>query len=52
MKKTILVTGSDGFIGSHLVQSLTKNIKSSVFVFTIVLIWGWLNDLKEVNKKI
>ena len=48
MKKTILVTGSDGFIGSHLVQSLIlKNIKSSVFVFTIVLILGVAKRFKR-----
>ena len=41
MKKTIFVTGSEGFIGSHLVEKLIEqNITSYVFVYTIVLILG------------
>jgi len=46
MKKKVLVTGADGFIGSHLVESL---VKSGHEVRAMVLYnsfdsWGWLDD--------
>ena len=53
MKKTILITGSEGFIGSHLVESLIlKKYKVICFcLYNSFNSWGWLNDLKEINKK-
>lgn len=55
MQKKILVTGSEGFIGSHLVEKL---INSGYEVRAFVLYnsfntWGWLDSLPEaVLKKI
>ena len=43
MKKRVLVTGSEGFIGSHLVESLVKRGYDMMFVhlfYTIHLILG------------
>ena len=44
---TVLVTGADGFIGSHLVEDLVQNnLKVRAFVYYNS--WnnlGWLNDL-------
>tara|TARA_R110000868_G_scaffold153644_9_gene379162 strand:- start:9171 stop:10172 length:1002 start_codon:yes stop_codon:yes gene_type:complete len=51
MKKKILVTGADGFIGSHLVEKLIRN-GESVKAFTYYNSfnsWGWLDTLpKEI----
>ena len=47
--KKVLVTGSDGFIGSHLVESLLDegcDIKAFVF-YNSFNSWGWLNTLPE-----
>lgn len=47
----ILVTGSDGFIGSHLVEELVKSgyrVKAFVF-YNSFNSWGWLDTLpKEI----
>jgi len=55
-KKKILVTGADGFIGSHLVEMLlNKGCDVRAFVFyNSFNSWGWLdtlptNQLKEIN---
>ena len=53
MNEKILVTGADGFIGSHLVELLIKKgFKVKAFCFYNSLgSWGWLdvleNDIKE-----
>ena len=52
--KSVLVTGAEGFIGSHLVQKLiSKKIKVRAFVqYNSFNNWGWLEDLKSSEKKI
>lgn len=49
--KSILVTGADGFIGSHLVESLVKkkyNVKAFV-LYNSFNNWGWLETFdKEI----
>ncbi|MGN5979569.1 NAD-dependent 4,6-dehydratase LegB [Finegoldia magna] len=50
----VLVTGADGFIGSHLVEQLVKNgddVRAFVF-YNSFNSWGWLDtlDKKMLNK--
>jgi len=50
--KNILVTGADGFIGSHLVEMLVKegaNVKA-LSLYNSFNYWGWLEDIKCLNK--
>ena len=48
-----LITGSDGFIGSHLVESLVKDgIQVKAFCFyNSNNSWGWLDTLSNDVKK-
>ncbi len=49
MAKTVLVTGADGFIGSHLAERLLEkgyNIKAFTF-YNSFNTWGWLDTLPE-----
>lgn len=53
--KKVLVTGADGFIGSHLTESLLKkgyDVKAFVY-YNSFNTWGWLDTLPEdVQKEI
>ena len=53
--KRILVTGADGFIGSHLVENLVKlgcHVKAFVY-YNSFNNWGWIDSLKQdVIKKL
>lgn len=55
MSKKVLVTGADGFIGSHLTEELVKNgyeVKAFVY-YNSFNTWGWLDTLPiEVMKHI
>ena len=52
---TILVTGADGFIGSHLTEELVKKgekVKALVY-YNSFNSWGWLDTLpKEIIEEI
>ncbi|WP_152022082.1 NAD-dependent 4,6-dehydratase LegB [Candidatus Uabimicrobium amorphum] len=49
MNKKILVTGADGFIGSHLTEKLVASgYKVKAFVYyNSFNFWGWLEDLPQ-----
>lgn len=49
MKKKVLVTGADGFIGSHLVEALLDegyDVKAFVY-YNSFNTWGWLDTLNK-----
>ena len=51
--KKVLITGADGFIGSHLTQKLVKKgcqVKAFVF-YNSFNSWGWLDHAPEDIKK-
>ena len=48
-KKKILVTGADGFIGSHLVERLLKkgyHVKATSY-YNAFNSYGWMNTFKK-----
>ena len=53
--KKVLVTGADGFIGSHLTEELIKqgyNVKAFVY-YNSFNSWGWIDTFpKEIKNKI
>ena len=55
MMKKVLVTGADGFIGSHLVEELIKDgydVRAFV-LYNSFNTWGWLDTFpKETLKQI
>ncbi len=52
-KKEVLVTGAEGFIGSHLVEELIKRgAKIRAFVlYNSFNSWGWLEDIPKSSLK-
>lgn len=48
-KNKILVTGAEGFIGSHLVEHLVKNNYNvrALIHYNFINSWGWLDELSE-----
>ena len=56
MSETILVTGADGFIGSHLTELLAQNTDNKVRAFVYYNSfnsWGWIDTLpKEIKDRL
>ena len=53
-KKQVLVTGADGFIGSHLTEALLAEgfrVKALSY-YNSFNDWGWLNGLKHTNLEV
>lgn len=51
--KKILVTGSDGFIGSHLTEFLVRqghSVRAFVF-YNSFNSWGWLDHIEPETKE-
>ncbi len=52
-KKQVLVTGADGFIGSHLVEGLLDegcHVKAFVY-YNSLNSWGWLDSFPEEKRR-
>ncbi len=50
--KKVLVTGADGFIGSHLAEMLVKSgaIVRALSLYNSFNSWGWLDDVSNVKQ--
>lgn len=50
--KTVLVTGADGFIGSHLTEMLVKEgcTVKALSVYNSFNYWGWLENIDCINQ--
>ncbi|MBE3569929.1 MAG: GDP-mannose 4,6-dehydratase, partial [Bacillales bacterium] len=55
MRNKILVTGADGFIGSHLTEELVRqgySVRAFVY-YNSFNSWGWLDSsLPEIKKEL
>jgi FlaA1/EpsC-like NDP-sugar epimerase len=51
--KTVLITGADGFIGSHLTESLVKEGAkvTALSYYNSFNSWGWLEDIDCLGTK-
>ncbi len=52
MNRLVLVTGADGFIGSHLVEALVNSgekVKAFVY-YNSFNNWGWLENSRVKNE--
>jgi NAD dependent epimerase/dehydratase len=54
MKKNILITGADGFIGSHLTEALleTGHKVKALSCYNSFNNWGWLENIQHPNLKV
>ena len=53
MSRKILVTGADGFIGSHLVERLIDkgfNVRAFTF-YNLFNSWGWIDSFEKSKEK-
>jgi len=50
--KKVLVTGADGFIGSHLVELLVKRgaVVRALSLYNSLNNWGWLEDVNSLDQ--
>lgn len=52
--KRVLVTGADGFIGSHLTELLVREGYQvrALALYNSFNDWGWLDTIKDISKKV
>ena len=52
--KNILITGADGFIGSHLTEMLLSQdyLVNALSYYNSFNYWGWLDNIKHKNLKV
>ena len=52
--KRVLITGADGFIGSHLTEYLVRQgyTVRAMCIYNSFNSWGWLDNLTNQLKKI